>query len=115
VQEGDQPRAARCAFWLGLTLLLGGETGQANGWLARAQGLVEGRDCVEHGYLLLPVAELHLRERNDEAALAAASAAIEIGDRFGDADLTACARHVLGRATIQQGEVQRGLGCLTRR
>jgi len=28
VQEGDQPCAARCAFWLGLTLLLRGETGQ---------------------------------------------------------------------------------------
>jgi DNA-binding CsgD family transcriptional regulator len=112
VQEGDQPRAARCAFWLGLTLLLRGEPGQANGWLARAQRLVEGRDCVEHGYLLLPAAELHLRERNDEAALVAASAAIKIGDRFGDADLTACARHLLGRAIIQQGEVQRGLGLL---
>jgi DNA-binding CsgD family transcriptional regulator len=112
VQEGDQPRAARCAFWLGLTLLLRGEPGQANGWLARAQRLVEGRDCVEHGYLLLPVAELHLRERNEEAALVAASAAIKIGDRFGDADLTACARHLLGRAIIQQGEVQRGLGLL---
>jgi DNA-binding CsgD family transcriptional regulator len=112
VHKGDQPRAARCAFWLGLTLLLRGETGQANGWLARAQRLVEGRDCVEHGYLLLPVAELHLGERNDEAALVAASAAVEIGDRFGDADLTACARHLLGRAIIQQGAVQRGLGLL---
>lgn len=112
VQEGDEPRAARCAFWLGLTLLFRGETGQANGWLARARRLVEGRDCVEHGYLLLLVATLHLRERNNEAALVAASAAVEIGDRFGDADLTACARHLLGRAIIQQGEIQRGLGLL---
>jgi len=78
VQEGDQPRAARCAFWLGLTLLLRGETAQANGWLARAQRLVEGRDCVEHGYLLLPVATLHLRERNNEAALVADSSAISL-------------------------------------
>ena len=110
VQKSDQPRAARCAFWLGLTLLFRGETGQGNGWLARAQRLVEGRDCVEQGYLLLPVAELHIRERNDEAALVAASAAVEIGNRFGDADLTACALHLLGRAVIQQGEVQHGLG-----
>ena len=110
VQKSDQPRAARCAFWLGLTLLFRGETGQGNGWLARAQRLVEGRDCVEQGYLLLPVAELHIRERNDEAAFVAASAAVEIGNRFGDADLTACALHLLGRAVIQQGEVQHGLG-----
>lgn len=112
VEDGDQPRAARCAFWLGLTLLLRGETGQANGWLVRARRLVEGRDCVEHGYLLLPVVERHLGERNEEAAVVTASAASEVGDRFGDADLAACARHLLGRALIQQGEVQRGLALL---
>ena len=112
LEDGDQPRAARCAFWLGLTLLFRGEMGQANGWLVRAQRLVEGRDCVEHGYLMLPVAERQLGERNEDAAIATACAASEVGDRFGDADLSACARHLLGRAVIQKGEVQRGLGLL---
>lgn len=112
LQEGDQIRAARCAFWLGLTLLLRGETARANGWLARAQRLAEGRDCVEHGYLLLPVAEQRLGEKDSDAALTAATGAAEIGDRFGDEDLTACARHLQGRALIQQGQVQRGLGLL---
>ena len=112
LQQGDELRAARCAFWLGLMLLLRGETAQANGWLSRAQRLVEGRDCVEHGYLLLPVAELRLGERDSDAALSAAADAAEIGERFGDADVTACARHLQGRALIEQGQVQQGLGLL---
>ena len=56
--ERDLPEAAaRCAFWLAYGLLDRGESAQASGWLARARRLVpEGsRDCVEQGYLLLPL------------------------------------------------------------
>jgi DNA-binding CsgD family transcriptional regulator len=109
LQGGDRARAARCAFWLGLTLLLRGEAGQANGWLALAQRHVEGDDCVERGYLLLPMAEQRLGERKSDAAFTTARDAAEIGDRFGDADLGACARHLEGRALLQQGLVQPGL------
>jgi ATP/maltotriose-dependent transcriptional regulator MalT len=112
LRNDDVCHAARSAFWLGLTLMFRGETGQANGWLARARRLVEGRDCVENGYLLLPVAEQQLGERDSDAALAAATDAAEIGERFGDAELTACARHLQGRALIQQGQVTRGLALL---
>src|SRR6188472_389846 len=45
VAANDHVRAARCGFWLGLSFLLRGETGPANGWLARARRLVESRDC----------------------------------------------------------------------
>ena len=57
LDSGEDVRAVRCAFWLGLRLLFRGETGRASGWLARAQRLLERqeRDCVEQGYLLLPV------------------------------------------------------------
>jgi len=112
LQQGDPPGAARCAFWVGLALLLRGETGQANGWLTRGMRLVEGRECVERGYLLLPVAEQHLGAREFGDALAVATTAAEIGERFGDADLAACARHLQGRASLQQGAVQRGLALL---
>src|SRR5688572_27290498 len=56
---GDNLRAVRCAFWLGLRLLFRGETARATGWLARAQRLLEREapDCAEHGYLLLPQVE----------------------------------------------------------
>ena len=57
LDAGEPLRAVRCAFWLGLTLMLRGEAGRATGWLGRAQRLLDrdGRDCVERGYLLIPV------------------------------------------------------------
>jgi DNA-binding NarL/FixJ family response regulator len=112
LRDAEQRRAARCGFWLGLLLLLRGETAQANGWIARAQRLIEGQDCVEHGYLLLPAAELHLGQHESSAALAIATSAAEVGERFRDPDLTTCARHQQGRALIQHGAVARGLKLL---
>lgn len=111
--EDDQPeRAARCAFTLGLALLLRGETGKATGWLKRAQRLIEGRRCVEHGYLDLPVAEQQLQARDPEAAYATASRSREIGDSFGDVDLISVSLHLQGRALIAQGRVEAGLALL---
>lgn len=112
LQSGQRTRAARCAFWLGLTFLLGREAGPASGWLARARRLVEGQDCVEQGYLLLPLAEQRLAEGDAESGCSTAARAAEIGDRFGDNDLAACARHLLGRALIRQGEMQPGFALL---
>jgi len=109
---GDRAGAARNSFWLGLTHLLRGEVGTATGWLARAGRLVESSDCVEHGYLLLPLAEQQLGERRSEDARSAASRAVEIGQRFGDPDLVALARHVEGRALLQQRQVHTGLALL---
>jgi DNA-binding CsgD family transcriptional regulator len=111
---GENRRAVRCAFWLGLRLMFRGEAGRANGWLSRARRLLEReeRDCVEHGYLQLPAVDHQLDAGNLEAAYAAAARAAEIGDRFGDADLSTCARHLQGRVLIEQGEVERGLALL---
>ncbi len=54
----DVPGACRCAFWLGFELTSKGEFAQGGGWFARAQRLLdEGHhDCVERGYLLVPLA-----------------------------------------------------------
>jgi DNA-binding CsgD family transcriptional regulator len=114
LDAGDGLRAVRCAFWLGLRFMFRGETGRATGWLARAQRLLgrEQHDCVEQGYLLLPVVEQHLGFGDWAAAYAAAASAAEIGDRFGDADLIACARHLQGRVLVQRGEIERGLALL---
>ncbi|MPZ17310.1 MAG: helix-turn-helix transcriptional regulator [Luteitalea sp.] len=112
VEAGDRPRAARSAFWLCLSLLLRGEVAQSSAWGARGQRRVEGVDCVERGYLLLPIAELQLHQDKAEAAHATAATAAATGERFRDADLTAAACHVQGRALIQQGHVVAGLGLL---
>lgn len=114
LDAGLRVRAVRSAFWLGLRLLFRGEAARGSGWLARAHRLLdnEKRDCVEHGYLLLPTVEQHLYSGNCGAAYATAANAAGIGERFGEADLVACARHLQGRALIQQGKVKEGVSLL---
>jgi DNA-binding CsgD family transcriptional regulator/tetratricopeptide (TPR) repeat protein len=108
------PRAVRCAFWLGFRLLMRGETGRATGWFARGQRMLEreARPCAEQGYLLLPVVEQRLEARDYVAAYAAATDAAAIGERCGDPDLVACARHQQGRIRLQQAQVEAGLALL---
>jgi hypothetical protein len=114
LDAGERVRAARCAFWLGLRLLFRGEMGRATGWLARAKRLLEREehDCVEQGHLLLPVVEQHLATGDCEAAYTTAAGAASIGERCGEADLTACARHLQGRVRMQQERVEKGLALL---
>ncbi len=111
---GETTRAARSAFWIGLSLFLKGETGRGTGWLAGARRLIEGEkaDCVERGYLLLPTAEQLLGADDHDTAYATAADAVEIGERFGEADLVACARHIQGRALMLKGRIEEGLALL---
>lgn len=112
LDEEAPARAARCAFWSGLSLLFRGEMGPASGWLARASRLVEPLDVPEKGLSLLPEAERRLRERDWDGAFDTAQEAAEIGERLDDADLLACARHLQGRVLLLRGEVDAGLELL---
>jgi DNA-binding CsgD family transcriptional regulator/tetratricopeptide (TPR) repeat protein len=114
VDAAEALPAVRCAFWVGTNLALRGEVGGATGWLGRAQRLLEreGRDCVEHGYLLLPVMFQHEATGDYATAAAVAAAAAEIGQRFGDMDLFALAVHGQGYMLIKHGQVKKGLGLL---
>ncbi|WP_313958461.1 helix-turn-helix transcriptional regulator [Chelativorans salis] len=69
----------------------------------------ETEECVEQGYLLLPVVQQHIETADWDAAQAAAVNAGEIGDRFQEADLIAAARHLQGRVLIHRGAVEKGL------
>ena len=91
--------------------MLRGEIGSSNGWLARAQRLLERqeRECVEQGYLLVAAAQQRANSGDFETALALAARATDFGERFEEADLVALARHVLGRCLIEQGDAARGL------
>lgn len=109
LESNDIERAARCIFWLALGLELRGEVGQSSAWIARGQKLVEDRNCVERGYLLLSRAEQQIRDGMTDAVQAAAITAIGIADAFKDADLGAVARHVHGRLLISQGQIPAGL------
>jgi DNA-binding NarL/FixJ family response regulator len=114
LNAGDALPAARCAFWVGINLVQEGEMGRAGGWLGRAQRLVdrEGGECVEQGYLLIPVMFQREAQGNLEDAIAVAAEAIRIGERLGDPDLVALAGHHQGHLMIKRGEVQEGLRLL---
>jgi DNA-binding NarL/FixJ family response regulator len=107
--RGERSHAARAAFWLALMGLIRGEDGRASAWIARGVRLVQDGDGVERGYMSMVVAEQHFRFGRSEAAHAAASEAVTIAEACRDADLLAAARHVQGRALIQQGQVAAGL------
>jgi len=111
VADGEVKRAVRCAFWLGLAYLFKGDQGQGNGWLATAQQMLERAqtECAELGYLMVPMAEKLLGTKDYAGSLAVATNAVDIGERFADADLVSCARHLQGRALIGQGQVEKGL------
>ena len=112
--SGALERAARCAFWVAVGLLERGESAQCAGWLVRARRLLDedGRECAEQGYLLLPEALRILDERDYEAAAAIFARGAAIGERFGDRDLVALARHGEGRALIRMGQAAEGVALL---
>jgi DNA-binding CsgD family transcriptional regulator/tetratricopeptide (TPR) repeat protein len=109
---GDRTGAARSAFWLSLSLWLRGHAAQSTAWAARGLRMVEDVDCVEKGYIALMPAERLLRDGDVAAALAASATGLEIGERFGDADLIALARHLQARALVERGDVALGLDLL---
>jgi len=111
LEAGENRRAARTAIWVGLRLMSMGQIGHATGWLARARRLVEaeGLECVECGYLQLPIAFQSGVAGDHDATYAAAAGAADIGDRYKDADLSAFGRTLAGRARILQGRLPDGL------
>jgi DNA-binding CsgD family transcriptional regulator/tetratricopeptide (TPR) repeat protein len=110
----DGPRAVRCAFWIGMNLMTRGEVGRGTGWIARARRRVESeaQDCVERGFLLLPLVFEREAAGDPEAAIALAAQAAAVGARLADADLFALAAQAQGILLIQQGQIVDGLGLL---
>jgi ATP/maltotriose-dependent transcriptional regulator MalT len=111
-EEGDAlgaARAARVLAWLHLNLY--GDLALAGGWLSRAERLLEqaGEDTVERGWaevvhaILEPYGEI--RERRLAAAL-------ELGRRFGDADLEFAALSRIAEDRIAAGRIDEGMRLL---
>jgi len=113
LNSGEMKPAARCAFWLGFMALLAGDGAQASGWLSRAERLVHDEsECVEKGYLFLPVGYRLVHEGEAAKAFEAFAEAREIGERFKDRDLLTLALQGQGRSLIRQGEIARGVALL---
>lgn len=109
----DPAGAARCAIWLTLHFMLGGEATLAGAWLRRARRLLpEDLDCVEQGLLLVPAGLESAALGDPHAAMARFGSAAEIADRFGNRDLAALARTGLSESLIAAGDPQRAMPIL---
>lgn len=114
VDQGALRRAARCGFWLSMTLLLRGEGAQGAGWLARAERLLEDADgeCAEKGLLLVLRALMSLLRGDADGACAGFEQATELGERSGDADLLALGLLGRGQARVARRELADGVASL---
>jgi tetratricopeptide (TPR) repeat protein len=111
-RSGDGDGAARCAFWLGIGLLLRGEVAKAGGWLSRAERAAADRDCAARGFLLVPVCLEALVGGDLRQAAAVATDMVTAARRFDDADLLAFGLLGQGQAAIAAGDTARGLRLL---
>jgi DNA-binding NarL/FixJ family response regulator len=113
LEDGATLPAVRAAAWIVMSLASRGEIGPANGWLGRAQRLVEPEDaCAERGYLLVPAIFRHEAAGEFGAAAAVAEEAVRVAERFGDRDLFALGVHAQGHMLIRDGRVREGLALL---
>jgi len=114
LERGQVVRAVRCAFWLIFGLVSRGKAAQAAGWLARSQRLLDDHrlDCVERGYLLIPVATQTMNSGDPLRAHDTFRAAAEVGSRFGEPDLVTLGRLGQGISLIRVGRISEGLTLL---
>jgi ATP/maltotriose-dependent transcriptional regulator MalT len=110
-EEGDLCRAARAALWLAIGYISAyGNAAVANGWLQRAERLVEeAGPCAERGWL----EQLRGKMTPDPAVTARhARQAVEIARQHRDADLEVWALSEEGRALVSLGRVDEGMAML---
>lgn len=109
-EQGDCDRAARVAVWISHQYLISGRASLANGWLARAERVLDGAGpCAGHGWV---VVERARRAASVGECLADARRALETAHEHGDDDLEVFALSVLGRAEISAGRFDDGMAKL---
>jgi ATP/maltotriose-dependent transcriptional regulator MalT len=114
LDAGETLAAVRCAFWLAMALVMGGEMAVGGGWIARAQRLVDDvtEDVVERGYVLMPVMFRYIVSGEFAAAHELAVSITEYGRRFSEPDLLAMGLCAQGRLLLYEGRVPEGLAHL---
>jgi len=113
IDLGEPERAARWAFWLCLTMLLGGEGAQSRGWLARAQRLLEDHPgCAECGLLCVIAGLFEMFGGRATKAIEHFDEAIECLQSYPDDDLMAFGLLSRGQALIQDQRLSDGVALL---
>jgi DNA-binding CsgD family transcriptional regulator/tetratricopeptide (TPR) repeat protein len=109
-RRGDRERAGFIAAYLAAEYRIAGNASVAQGWLGRAQRLLDGLDeCAALGWLEIefskraaePVEEEHHGQR-----------AVELARRIGDSNIEAAALSHVGLARVSQGRVEEGMAVL---
>jgi len=109
IERGQVRHGARCAFWLSLTALLGGEGSRGAGWLALAQRELKPQpDCAEQGLTRIVTGLMQMGSDPEQSAGTFAEA-ITLGERHGDADLIAFGLLGRGQALITMQRVAEGV------
>jgi DNA-binding CsgD family transcriptional regulator len=107
-RRGEKLEAANLATYLAAEHRIAGDSAAANGWLARAERLLDGAPpCSERGWLEVERAK-RCAGRPSEHALHA-EAAVGLARELNDWDLEAAALAQLGLARVDAGDVDGGL------
>ena len=110
-RRGMRAEASELARWMAfLHASVHGNVAAANGWMARAESLLEHvPECAAHGWLMLDRAPWSSDASEREQL---ATTAIAIADRFGDRNLEFGAMALLGDAYVAAGRVTEGMTLL---
>lgn len=110
-RAGKRVEAAELARWLAfLHGAVHGNAAAANGWMARAESLLEDvEECAAHGWLTLDRAPFSEDAAERERL---ALAALAIARRFGDRDLEFSSMALLGNAYVASGRIREGMTLL---
>ena len=113
LRGGRRDRAAQCACWAALILLLRGEMAQAGAWMARAERIVEelGPDVpvAARGMLLIPAVLAALHGGDAETANQLADQIVTIATAVDEPDLLAFGRLSAAQAALVAGDVARSM------
>ncbi len=109
-RRGDRERAGFIAVYLAAEYRIAGNASVAQGWLGRAQRLLDGLDdCAALGWLEIEFSKRAAEPVEEEGH---GRRALELARRMGDSDLEACALSHVGLARVSQGRVEEGMADL---
>jgi len=113
VQNNQPAKAARAAAAIARDYMGNLAIAMANGWIGRAERLLENQpDSPEQGQLLFVKCFQTLSAGDFDATLQHARKMLELGTRFGDRDLQGLGLMFEGRVRVALGEVEKGLSLL---
>lgn len=112
-KAGDRLAAANAAAQLAFNLLGSGLPSVLNGWVNRAERLLQGApERPVHGLLAVVRGMTAFTGGDLDTAAVAGRRTLELGTAFGIPDLQAMGLHLEGRALVAKGRVEEGMALL---